>query len=326
MNWSLPDVSLGYTLNSLDRMNHRRGDAEWLTRVFDDARARLCLFAGETPILKRVGTVDPDRPPDATDPWFTREEAARFGPGEETIFLGLAGGAPRFGRLVPPFAKPDPNAYRIPEVKLDDPSLFVTDLRTIGMMGILAPSDMGPLAQAKATLHWHRTHRFCSRCGGRTEMAQSGWRRDCPACGGQHFPRTDPVVIMLAVDGDRCLLGRQRQFPPGMYSALAGFLEPGETIAGAVRREILEETAIETDEVKITLDQPWPFPASLMIGAMAQATSRAIVVDEDELEDARWFTREDCYGMLTKSHPARLFCPPPVAIAHHLIRAFVKGE
>ena len=165
------------------------------------------------------------------------------------------------------------------------------------------------LAAAKALMHWHAHHRFCANCGALTGVAVAGWRRDCKVCKATHFPRTDPVVIMLAVDGDACVLGRQPRFPKGMYSALAGFVEPGETIEAAVRREIWEETGVACGAVQYFASQPWPFPASLMIGCFAEARNRSIKVDQVELEDARWFTREEAVALLEKRHPDRLAAP-----------------
>ena len=153
----------------------------------------------------------------------------------------------------------------------------------------------------------------------------AGWRRACLACGTQHFPRTDPVVIMMATEGERCLLGRQPRFPPGMYSCLAGFVEPGETIEDAVRREIAEEAGLAIGAVHYRGSQPWPFPASLMIGCLAEATSTTIVVDKDELEDARWVSREDTRAILEGRHAGGLVCPPVMAIANHLMRAWAYG-
>jgi NAD+ diphosphatase len=172
---------------------------------------------------------------------------------------------------------------------------------------------------------WHARHGFCANCGARTAIAQGGYRRDCPACGAHHFPRTDPVVIMLAIRGERCLLGRQHRFQPGMYSCLAGFVEPGETLEDAVRREILEESKLSVGRVNYHASQPWPFPSSLMIGCFAEALTEEIVPEEAELEDARWFDRADLLPMLERRHPDGVFVPPPMAIAHHLIRAFATA-
>ncbi len=157
-------------------------------------------------------------------------------------------------------------------------------------------------------------------------MAIAGWRRDCPVCKATHFPRTDPVVIMLAVDGEACLLGRQPRFPKGMYSALAGFLEPGETIEAAVRREIREEAGVVCGAVQYFASQPWPFPASLMIGCFAEAEGRRIEVDRVELEDARWFGRDEAVALIEGRHPDGLTAPMPMAIAHHLLKRWAyKG-
>jgi NAD+ diphosphatase len=181
------------------------------------------------------------------------------------------------------------------------------------------------LGQAKAILSWHVRHGFCANCGAATRPAAAGWRRECDACKAQHFPRTDPVVIMLALDGERCVLGRQSRWPMGMYSCLAGFVEPGETIEEAVRREIREEAGIACGEVAYLASQPWPFPSSLMIGCFARATSRDIVVDDVELEDARWFKHDEVMAMFDKRHPEGLTAPMPMAIAHHILRVWAEG-
>src|SRR5262249_46686422 len=198
--------------------------------------------------------------------------------------------------------------------------LVVADLRSIAVQGRVAEEHLPPLAEAKALLTWHARHRFCAVCGAATAPVEGGWRRHCPSCQSEHFPRTDPVVIMLVVDGERCLLGRQARFLPGMWTCLAGFVEPGENIEEAVRREILEEACIRVGRVVYFASQPWPFPMSLMIGCHAQATSTEIVVDLTELEGARWFDRDSVAKMLMKQHPEGLTTPPPVAIAHHIIR------
>jgi NAD+ diphosphatase len=250
-------------------------------------------------------------------PLFTPTEAHAFGPAAETIFLGLLDGAPRFGHGL---------SLQSTEALKRRDDLLVTDLRSIAVQGLVAADDLPPIAEAKAILHWHARHRFCPNCGAATRLVCGGWRRDCPQCKAEHFPRTDPVVIMLATDGDRCLLGRSPRFLPTMWSCLAGFVEPGESIEDAVHRETREEAGITCGRVVYFASQPWPFPASLMIGCHAEALTHEIVVDREELEDARWFSKDEIGSMLTRKHPQGLTTPPPVAIAHHIIRAWVEDE
>jgi NAD+ diphosphatase len=202
----------------------------------------------------------------------------------------------------------------------------INDLRTIAVMGLAEPGHLAAMAEAKAMLHWHARHRFCANCGAPTAVVEAGWRRDCPGCRAQHFPRTDPVVIMLTISGDRCLLGRQTRFLPNMWSCLAGFVEPGESIEQAVRRETREEAGIMCGRVSYFASQPWPFPMSLMIGCHAEALSTDIIVDRNELEDARWVDREEAAQMLAWRHPAGLRTPAPFAIAHHIIRAWAERK
>src|SRR5262244_358988 len=202
----------------------------------------------------------------------------------------------------------------------------VTDLRSIAVRGLVEAEHLPPLAEGKALLNWHGRHRFCPNCGAATNLVEAGWRRDCPSCRAQHFPRTDPVVIMLAVAGERCVLGRSYRFQPGMWSCLAGFVEPGEAIEDAVRRETREEAGIVCGRVRYFASQPWPFPTSLMIGCHAEALSHEIVIDRAELDDARWFDREEVASMLLRCHPGGLTTPPTMAIAYHIIRAWVEEE
>jgi NAD+ diphosphatase len=205
--------------------------------------------------------------------------------------------------------------------------LKAIDYRSVYMQELLPPDRLGALAQAAALVSWNRTHQFCSRCGHESEMSDGGYKRVCPNCDAQHFPRTDPVVIMLAIspDGGECLLGRSPHFPEHMYSCLAGFVEPGETIESAVRRETYEEAGIQVGKVAYHASQPWPFPHSLMIGCHSVAESRDIRID-DELEDCRWFNRADVRQMLKRDHPDGLMTPPKGAIAHHLILAWANEE
>ena len=199
----------------------------------------------------------------------------------------------------------------------DIPGAVFAELRRI--MTRLTPRDAELAATAKAVLAWHVSHRFCARCGAESQMVQAGWQRSCAACGGQHFPRTDPVVIMLITRGNSVLMGRSPGWPDGMYSLLAGFVEPGETIEAAVRREVQEETAIRVGPVGYLSSQPWAFPMSLMIGCHGQAQSRDIRIDPNEIEDARWFTREDILRAFAGQHPD-LAPARRGAIAHFLLR------
>src|SRR5215217_7397802 len=199
------------------------------------------------------------------------------------------------------------------------------DLRSIAVQGLVPADELGILAEAKALLFWHSRHRFCPNCGAPTAVSSAGFRRDCAACGAQHFPRTDPVAIMLVHRGEHCLLGRQARFIANSYSCLAGFIEPGETIEDAVRRETFEEAGIEVGAVRYGASQPWPFPSSLMIGCFGEALTEAITLDRDELEDGRWFGKDEVRLMLAREHPDGLITPPPMAIAHFLMRSWVEG-
>jgi NAD+ diphosphatase len=273
----------------------------------DPATAHL-LVAGDIPILRsgEPGTA-----------LLKAADLSRVGELFEGVFLGTFEGRPVVATLASPAAA---DLYR------EDAAFTVTDLRSIAVRGLVRPEELGLVATAKSILDWHRRHRFCAACGTRTAPAQSGFRRDCDSCGAQHFPRTDPVAIMLVARGDTCLLGRQTRFAPGMYSCLAGFVEPAETIEDAVRRETFEEAGVRVGIVRYHSSQPWPFPSSLMIGCIAEATSEELNVDREELEDARWFSRDEVKLMLEGRHPAGLTAPQPIAIAHHLLRAWCFGE
>jgi NAD+ diphosphatase len=196
------------------------------------------------------------------------------------------------------------------------------DLRPI--VGLLIPAEDSILAATKGVIGWHRSHPFCARCGKPSTIEDGGWRRKCPACSALHFPRTDPVVIMLVTRGDKVLLGRQSVWPPGLYSLLAGFMEPGETIADAVRRETHEETSVRVGRVRFIASQPWPFPASLMLGCWAEALSEEIVIDA-EIEDACWVSRAEMALALEGAHP-QFAAPRPDAIARWILTAWVAGE
>ena len=190
---------------------------------------------------------------------------------------------------------------------------------------VLPARDTAIAGQAKALIDWHRRHGFCPNCGTATDMRDGGYRRVCPNCAAEHFPRTDPVVIMLPVLGDACLVGRNARFPGGLYSAFAGFIEPGETMEDAVRRELREEAGIEVGEIAYHASQPWPFPSSLMLGCYAQALSREFKIDGVEIADARWLTRDEVRARLAGSIEDEMKLPVPIAIAHHLMKDWVDA-
>jgi NAD+ diphosphatase len=303
-----PRPRLGYAASLIDRAAERRSDVDALRALENDTRARAYVIGGELIVLRKADG--------ALDPLFPCADARAFkGGAAEVAFLGLADGAPRFAVAIEPDAA----------AALKNGTDFeVMDLRSIAVRGLIAAEHLPPLAEGKALINWHARHRFCPNCGSATHAVEAGWRRDCPACKAQHFPRTDPVAIMLPVAGDRCVLGRSHRFQPGMWSCLAGYIEPGEAIEDAVRRETREESGIVCGRVAYFASQPWPFPTSLMIGAHAEAISHDIVIDRTELADARWFDREEVALMIARQHPDGFTAPAPVAIAYHIIRAWVE--
>ena len=304
-----PKPRLGYSGSRIERAAELRPDASAISALSREPAARTYVIGGDWIVMKKGSPLN--------DPLFTLDEAQALSPATETIFLGLLDGVPRFGHGL--------TSQAADALKARD-GLHVTDLRSIAVQGLVAPEHLPPIAEAKAVLHWHARHRFCPNCGAATRLVSGGWRRDCPQCKAEHFPRTDPVVIMLASNGERCLLGRSPRFVPTMWSCLAGYVEPGESIEDAVRRETREEAGITCGRVVYFASQPWPFPTSLMIGCHAEALTDKIVVDREELEDARWFSKDEIETMLMRKHPQGLTTPPPVAIAHHIIRAWVENE
>ena len=220
------------------------------------------------------------------------------------LFLGIQDGQPRFSAIEQPHA----NAR----------AAFDT-------IGALAEEEAPLFAAALSLAWWHSRHRFCANCGASTEIERGGWSRRCPECSAQHFPRVDPVVIMLAEHEGRLLLGRQPQYPPGRYSALAGFLEPGESIEAAVARELHEEAGIRVADVTYVASQPWPFPSSLMIGCHARALGDELTIDRTELDDARWFTREEIAAALEGDPDAPFQPPPRFAIARTLLEHWLAA-
>ncbi len=281
--------------SALDRAAQLRRDPQALVTALERGRI-LPLWRGK-PLMRgdQPGWLPPGHP--------------ALAPAAPPVFLGLDDGIPRFAAelsawtpaadqdSVPP-AFFDPSVQHHPDLP---PDWGFAELR--GVMTLLSPRAAELVATAKALLQWHASHRFCAACGAASDLAMGGWQRTCPACGAHHFPRTDPVVIMLVTRGNSVLLGRDAGWPDGMFSLLAGFVEPGETIEAAVRREVQEETGILCGPVGYLASQPWPFPASLMIGARTEALSEAITIDPEELEQACWVSREELVTALAGLNP-----------------------
>jgi NAD+ diphosphatase len=294
--------------NPLDRASERRDDKDWIATQLDDPATRLLPLRDLRPFTLRTALPTLDWQPVA--PW-----RAQIDGGAPLIFLGLVVGRAHF-------AIDAAGAEKRPDVEAE------IDVRALAPT--IPPGEAAILAQARSLLDWHARHGFCAQCGAPTTMASAGWKRQCPQCGASHFPRTDPVVIMLAIRGERALLGRNRRRPGGRFSCLAGFVEPGETPEEAVRREVREESGVRCGRVRYLAAQPWPFPSSLMMGFLAEALTEEIVVDAEEIAEARWFTREEIRLMVARAaagpdDPIQVTLPAPIAIAHHICRRWSNG-
>lgn len=287
----MSEGAVGFTGGTLDRADAVRHDANRLSAAIADPRARLLRMDGYLPRLTTEGDLE----------WGSLAEAE---PDAPLVLLGMDDDEPRFAAA-----------------KGRAPARSGAMFAALDRMNAHAAATWGA---ARTVLDWHARHGFCANCGSPTEPFRAGWGRCCANCETEHFPRVDPVVIMLAEHGDRVLLGRQPAFPPGRYSALAGFLEAGESIEEAVRREVMEEAGVEVGVVRYVASQPWPFPGQLMIACIGAAEDDAITLDRNELEDAIWVSRADVRAVLAgKSGP---FLPPPgYAIAHTLLEAWA-GE
>ena len=311
----------------LDRATHLRADRERLSGLKSDPSSRIVPVWRSQSLVREAahdgggGTEDI-----AYEPGFLAPDAAASDvePREDWIFLGLERGAGGRGRAL--------FAAEVPESATPGPGTLVAsgafrgageflDLRSVGAM--LGQRDGSLLAYARALVTWRRGHRYCGTCGAPTEPRQGGHVRRCAdeACGTEHFPRTDPAIIVLVTDGDRCLLGRKDIWPEGVYSTLAGFVEPGESLSEAVVREVREESGIEVGRVRYRSSQPWPFPASLMLGFRAERVGGQVSVARQELADARWFEHAD----IARRRETGLRLPGRVSISRRLIEEWLAG-
>ncbi len=284
-------IAPGFTGGPLDRADPLRHDADAFAAARGDWRARLLKLENFEPDLDEAGKLA----------WASLADAPDDA---ELVLLGLDDAKrPHFAAFVPGMRAPGRSA------------------RMVGLLDRFAPGEAATYAAARQLLDWHGRHRYCANCGTPTAMFRAGWGRTCPNCAAEHFPRVDPVVIMIAEHDGRALLGRQPAFPPGRYSALAGFLEPGESIEEAVAREIREEAGVRVTGIRYIASQPWPFPSSLMIACIGMAEDDAITLDANELEDAIWVPRDTVRTVLA-GEPGPFLPPPPYAIAHTLLAAW----
>jgi len=286
--------------NPLDRASERRSDGAWLC-----AQAAAGLYL---PFWQNRPFIADERV--KFQPWRTEWESATC------VFLGLDQDQALFAVDLPGQSEPVLGEGSFQEMRA---CAFVLPARDTAIAG-----------QAKALLDWHKRHGFCANCGATTESHDGGYRRLCSGCGAEHFPRTDPVVIMLPIfrhsDGrEECLVGRNKRFALPLYSAFAGFVEPGESVEEAVRRELREEVKVQAGSVTYHASQPWPFPSSLMLGCYAQALSREFEIDGHEIADARWLTKEDATARLNKTIEDEIKLPVTIAIAYHLIKDWVES-
>ncbi|GAA5052491.1 NAD(+) diphosphatase [Erythrobacter westpacificensis] len=288
---------LAFTGHDLDRDDHARADPAQLAQLRARDDARLVALDGVMPRFDDGGALL------TSDLSGVSEEA-------ELVYLGLRGGAPLFV-AVPPEG---------------DMRQAVTIRETMLALMQLPAEELALFGGARSIADWHARHRFCARCGERTHIAKGGWQRNCGSCEGQHFPRVDPVAIMLVERDGALLVGRGKGWPERSYSALAGFIEPGESIEEGVKREVWEEVGVRVRDVSYIASQPWPFPSQLMIGCHSFADSRELTIDETEIEDARWFTREEVADAMANPKDAQSFLPPPhTAIAHYLFEYWLEN-
>jgi NAD+ diphosphatase len=295
--------------NPLDRASERRRDTAWIASLLDDPAARILPLSDLRPLTRGSAVPALDWQPSA--PW--RDLIER---GATLVFLGLDAERPYFtvdasGADIAPSSEGEP-----------------LDARTLAPL--LPAGEAAILAEARSLVDWHARHGFCAQCGSPTRVASAGWVRRCPECKASHYPRSDPVTIMLAIRGERALLGRNKRRPGSRFSCLAGFMEPGETLEECVRREVHEESGVRVGRVRYLACQPWPFPSSLMMGFLCEGLTEEITVDPEELAEARWFERDEIRAMVARAatgpdDPTQVSVPGPVAIAHQICRRWSYG-
>lgn len=300
---TLSDNPCLFSDEPLDRASAARTDPAWVAARLDDPAAMLApLYRGDPLIV------------DGAPAFLSAAARSEFGAGAETVFLGQADNTAWFA--IDASSAPSPEA-----APFSDIGVYMPLREAAGMLG---PRDLSIIGQGRWLLDWHARHRFCARCGTSTEMADAGAKRTCPACGAEHFPRTDPVAIVLALHEDACLLGRGPHFPPGVLSALAGFVEAAETPEECAVRELKEEAGVTITSVAYQFSQPWPFPSSMMMGFFAQAETRALALDEEEIVEARWIERDQVKRLLNGEEYEGVIIPPRFTIARQLIEKWAR--
>ena len=296
--------SISYAGSPLDREALQRRRRDWVDAQRAADSSRYLPLYGLNPLVKLGG--------ERTLAWARPEFFEDLEPAPEPVLLGTHDGVAHYG--VDVSVADDPASFG-----LDGVAQF-EDLRAV--VSQLSSADAAIAAHARTMVDWHARHTHCAVCGGTTRAVQGGANRICFDCQAEHFPRTDPVAIAVVVRDGGCLLGRSPGWPERMYSALAGFVEAAETLEEAVRREVYEEAGVRIGKVRYVKSQPWPFPSSLMLGCIAEASSEEVRIDPAELEDAKWFTRDELVAALAGLDRG-LMLPPPFAIANHLIQAWV---
>jgi NAD+ diphosphatase len=307
-----PHIGAEQTLN---RMAEKRSDKAWIEERLADKNTRFLLFADLS--LAVVSNADKS---ETELRWYSTDEIQKLGVElQDTLLLGCN----TDGHAVFAVSLKEAEAKAVPGGM--DALKPLVDLRSLAMQGALPPEDLSLAGMGRALAAWHGMSKCCGRCGGYTRVRDAGWRRKCRACGQEFYPRSDPAVIVLITDGTRCLLGHHKRYAHKFYSTLAGFVEPGEDFEACVRREMREETGITIGEVTYMASQPWPFPHLMMVGCWAQALTTEVTLEEEELHDARWFTRDEVRLMMEDKHPEDIKVPGPHSIAYALIRSFVES-